>query len=80
MHTERRTEKLKRMDEWRSLSFHLLGALLFGAGIVLAGVGFETARWRERPAEIALLLGLTRAPYPTAARGMPASSSPPGPM
>ena len=60
--------------------FHLLGALLFGAGIVLAGVVFETAHWRERPAEIAPLLGLTRALYATAASGMPASSSPPGPM
>ena len=43
-----------------ALFFHLLGALLFVAGIVLAGVAFETARRRERPAEIALLLGLTR--------------------
>jgi uncharacterized membrane protein len=39
---------------------HLLGALLFVAGIVLAGVAFEAARRRRRPAEIALLLGLTR--------------------
>jgi uncharacterized membrane protein len=43
-----------------ALFFHLLGALLFVAGIVLAGVAFETARRRERPAEISLLLGLTR--------------------
>lgn len=43
-----------------ALFFHLLGALLFVAGIVLAGAAFETARRRERPAEIALLLGLTR--------------------
>lgn len=43
-----------------ALFFHLLGALLFVAGIVLAGVAFETARRRERPADIALLLGLTR--------------------
>ncbi len=40
--------------------FHLLGALLFVAGIVLAGTAFQAARRRERPAEIALLLGLTR--------------------
>jgi uncharacterized membrane protein len=40
--------------------FHLIGALLFVAGIVLAGVCFEVGRRRERPAEIALLLGLTR--------------------
>jgi uncharacterized membrane protein len=43
-----------------ALFFHLLGALLFVAGIVLAGVAFEAARRRQRPAEIALLLGLTR--------------------
>ncbi len=47
------------MDEL-ALFFHLLGALLFVAGIVLAGAAFEAARRRERPAEIALLLGLTR--------------------
>jgi len=43
-----------------ALFLHLLGAMLFVAGIVFAGVGFEAARRRERPAEIALLLGLTR--------------------
>jgi len=43
-----------------ALFFHLLGALMFVAGIVLAGAAFEAARRRERPAEIALLLGLTR--------------------
>ena len=42
------------------LFFHLLGALVFVAGIVLAGVCFEVARRHERPAEIALLLGVTR--------------------
>jgi len=42
------------------LFFHLLGALLFVAGAVLAGVAFGAARRRERPTEIALLLGLTR--------------------
>jgi uncharacterized membrane protein len=42
------------------LFFHLLGALLFVAGIVVAGVAFEAARRRDRPGEIALLLGLTR--------------------
>lgn len=40
--------------------FHLLGALMLVSGIVLAGVAFETARRRERPAEIVPLLGLTR--------------------
>jgi uncharacterized membrane protein len=43
-----------------ALFFHLVGALLFVAGILLAGVAFEAARRRQRPAEIALLLGLTR--------------------
>ena len=43
-----------------ALFFHLLGALMFVAGIVLAGAAFELARRRERPAEIALLLDLTR--------------------
>lgn len=40
--------------------FHLLGALMLVSGTVLAGVAFETARRRERPEEIVLLLGLTR--------------------
>jgi uncharacterized membrane protein len=43
-----------------ALFFHLLGVLVFIAGIVLAGVAFEVARWQERPAEIVTLLGLTR--------------------
>ncbi len=43
-----------------ALFFHLLGVLLFVAGIILVGVAFEKARRREQPAEIALLLGLTR--------------------
>ena len=42
------------------LFFHLLGVLLFAAGIALAGVAFETARRRERPAEIAILLEQAR--------------------
>jgi uncharacterized membrane protein len=42
------------------LFFHILGALVFVAGIVLAGAAFEVARRRERPAEIVLLLGLAR--------------------
>jgi len=36
--------------------FHLLGVLLFVAGIVLAGTAFEAACRRERPMEIATLL------------------------
>jgi uncharacterized membrane protein len=43
-----------------ALFFHILGALLFVAGVVLAGVAFEAARRREQPAEIVLLLGLAR--------------------
>jgi uncharacterized membrane protein len=43
-----------------ALFFHLLGALMFVAGIVVAGCAFEVARRRARPAEVALLLGLTR--------------------
>src|SRR5579875_3932780 len=40
--------------------FHILGVLLFVSGIVVAGVPFETARRRQRPAEVAILLGLSR--------------------
>jgi uncharacterized membrane protein len=43
-----------------ALFFHILGALLFVAGIVVAGVVFESARRRQEPGEIALLLGLAR--------------------
>lgn len=42
------------------LFFHLLGVLLFFAGIVVAGVAFETARRLARPAEVVALLGLAR--------------------
>jgi uncharacterized membrane protein len=43
-----------------ALFFHVLGALLLFAGLVLASAAFEVARRREHPSEIALLLGLTR--------------------
>lgn len=43
-----------------ALVLHLLGAITFTAGIVLAGVAFEAARRRRQPAEIALLLSVTR--------------------
>ena len=43
-----------------ALFFHLLGAFAFVAGTIVAGVAFETARRRTTPAEIALLLGLSR--------------------
>jgi hypothetical protein len=42
------------------LFFHLLGVLLFVAGIVVAGVAFEAARRRESAAEVSLLLAMTR--------------------
>lgn len=43
-----------------ALFFHLLGAFAFVAGTIVAGVAFETARRKTTPAEIALLLGLSR--------------------
>jgi uncharacterized membrane protein len=43
-----------------ALFFHLLGALLFAAGIAVAGAAFESARRRGQPAEIAALLLLAR--------------------
>lgn len=45
--------------DW-ALFFHLLGAFALSAGVVVAGVGYEAARRRRSPAEVALLLGLTR--------------------
>jgi uncharacterized membrane protein len=42
------------------LFFHLLGAFLLVSGMAVAGVGFEAARRRDQPDQIALLLGLTR--------------------
>ena len=39
---------------------HIVGVLLFVSGIVLAGVPFEVARRRSDPAEISLILSLTR--------------------
>jgi uncharacterized membrane protein len=45
--------------EW-VLFFHLLGAFLLVAGVVVVGVAFEGARRRRRPSEIVVLLGLTR--------------------
>jgi len=43
-----------------ALFLHLMGVLLFVAGVVVAGVAFESARRREAPAEIALLLEQAR--------------------
>jgi uncharacterized membrane protein len=42
------------------LFFHLLGAFLFFSGGVVAGVLHLAAMRRDRPSEVALLLGLTR--------------------
>ena len=42
------------------LFLHILGAMAFVSGVVVAGVAFESARRREDPAEISLLLGLSR--------------------
>ena len=39
---------------------HILGALLFFGGALVAGIAFEAASRRERPSEVALILGLAR--------------------
>jgi hypothetical protein len=44
--------------------FHILGVLSLISGVTVAGIAFEAARRRDSPAEIALLLGLTRAGVP----------------
>ncbi|HET8651786.1 MAG TPA: DUF2269 family protein [Gaiellaceae bacterium] len=46
--------------EW-ALLLHLVGAVLLFSGTAIAGVAYAGARRRERPGEIAALLGLTRA-------------------
>jgi uncharacterized membrane protein len=43
------------------LGFHLLGAFMLVSGAVAVGVLHTAATLRERPSEIAFLLGLTRA-------------------
>ena len=47
------------MYEW-ALFLHLVGAILFFAGLAVAAVGQASARRRSRPSEIALLLGTAR--------------------
>jgi uncharacterized membrane protein len=42
------------------LFFHLLGAVLFFGGAAVAAVGQLEALRRERPSEVAIVLGLTR--------------------
>jgi uncharacterized membrane protein len=48
-----------RSDQWLLLA-HLASAFVFVSGAVVAGVLQLAAMRRERPSEIALLLGLTR--------------------
>lgn len=43
-----------------ALFLHLLGALLFFAGITLAGVASEVARRRDRVGDVAVLLSISR--------------------
>jgi uncharacterized membrane protein len=43
-----------------ALFLHLVGALLFVAGITVAGIAYTAARRRHRASEVALLLGLAR--------------------
>lgn len=43
-----------------ALALHLIGVITFVTGIVVAGVAFEFARRRRDPAEIALILSITR--------------------
>lgn len=43
-----------------ALFFHVLGAIVFAGGAIVAGIAFEAARGRDDPHDIALLLGLTR--------------------
>jgi uncharacterized membrane protein len=43
-----------------ALFFHLLGALLFFAGVMVAGITFELARRRTPAAEVAALLAASR--------------------
>jgi uncharacterized membrane protein len=43
-----------------ALLMHLFGAFLLFGGLAVAGAGFEGARRRRSPDEIAVLLGLTR--------------------
>jgi uncharacterized membrane protein len=44
-----------------ALFFHLLGVAFLAGGMAVAGVGLRAAWRHERPSEVALLLGTTRA-------------------
>jgi uncharacterized membrane protein len=43
-----------------ALLLHLLGAILYAAGIIVAGLAFFSARRRSRPSEIAAVLSIAR--------------------
>ena len=45
--------------QW-ALFFHLVGAFSLVGGAIVAAVAFERARRRERPGEVAALLGVAR--------------------
>ena len=47
------------MAAW-ALFFHILAGVLVFSGMVVAAVGFELARRRQRPSEVALLLHASR--------------------
>jgi uncharacterized membrane protein len=53
-----------------ALLLHLVGVVLFFAGAAVAATGHAFAARRERPAEIALLLGLARAGVPPVVLGL----------
>jgi len=52
-----------------ALFLHLLGALLFVSGAVVAGVAFEAGRRRGHVRDVAVLLGVTRAGVALVAAG-----------
>ena len=51
------------------LLFHVLGAFLFLSGAIVAGILQLAAMRRDRPSEVALLLGLTRPAVAAVAAG-----------
>jgi uncharacterized membrane protein len=45
--------------DW-ALFLHLVGVVVLAGGVAIAGAGFLAARERERPSDVALLLGTAR--------------------